>query len=261
MRRIKVGIGVVLMSVLLMFTCEEFSWVSGTAASASALVKSDENRLACYADSVDAILPHLSLQKSLIYQQGNYSFQVFKYMTNGEPVLYIERGSNGREGQVEKKYYVKDNRLALYEENAVTNNSTKPYVATKAYFKNNRLFYAEQKVALSDSGLQRVRFQKANLPATFNVPNLSTYEDALTQRGNFDLVFEGIAESPKAKYIILGKSGYKGYRAPIRVANEDAFIHELSTNAYEYRGEKLEIDWEIGDTNEVLYESGRLSRN
>ena len=257
MRTFSFIVGLLVICLLLIFSGEKYP-VESIAKSQQSFSKT---AIRDYVGSVDKQLKDASKQASLVYSLNNYSFQVLKYSLNGKPILYIEKTVDGETGKSEKRYYLKDNKLAYYTEELKPGNFARPYISTKAYFRNNALFYAEQRSALSDSSLKEVGFQETDLSKKDQFSDLALLEDALNQKGPFNLVFNGIADYPKAKYIILSGSNYNSYRAPIRVDSEDEFVHELSTNAYHYRGEKLEIDYLSNDTNEIVYKSGKLSKN
>jgi hypothetical protein len=94
--------------------------------------------------------------------------------------------------------------------------------------------------------------------ATLRPVLLSFFEDALNGKGKFDLVFEGIAKCSKAKYLIFSSKEVNSYRAPVKVEMADEFIKEVTSNPLRYYGEKLDINWGVNDSNEVIYEAGKL---
>ena len=88
--------------------------------------------------------------------------------------------------------------------------------------------------------------------------DMKKLNDAIYQRGQFDLVFDGITEYPKAKYLIFSRNNINAYRAPILVEKEDDFIKAISLNPEKYRGRKLKITWTLRNPNEAVYVSGGL---
>ena len=262
MRTFPLVIGLVVLCFLLIFSSEKYP-ADKIQAGPNTIIEQTFSRrsISQYADSIDKLLSKATRKSSLVYTLNDYSIQISKYMLQGKPVLYVEKRIDaGRGSRLEKRYYLKDDKLTLVTESSLPGNISRPYISTKAYFRNNLPFYAEKKAALSDSSLKAVSFQRTDLSEKDQFSDLAVFEDALNQKGQFNLVFEGIADSPKAKYIILSGNNYNSYRAPIRVDDEDDFVHELSTNAYHYRGEKLDIDYLINDTNEIVYLSGKLAR-
>ncbi|KAA8484683.1 hypothetical protein BDE36_4782 [Arcticibacter tournemirensis] len=215
-----------------------------------------------YADSVNLLLPQLEKQESLVYSLRDYSFQVAKYTENGKPLLFVEKGRNGESGIIEKMFYIKDGKLLLYSEmNKTTHSNSEPITLTNIYFRNNIAFYAEQKKASSEATLKTAAFKKAEPQHKELYSDLKHMEDALKQKGKFDLVFDGITEYPKARYLIMSKNEYNAYRAVIRVIKTDDFIRELSSNPSRYTGSKLDIDWTTNNDDEMVYVNGRIKRD
>ena len=216
-----------------------------------------EDKIAVYADSINAVLPFCEETKSMVYTLGDYSFQVSRFKHHDKIVLYIEQGNNGEYRSVEKRYYIEDNMPALLVERSVDSRKSLRYSNT--YFKQGKVFIAEQKSgSAKEMNIQNAGFKEASLEAVDHYQELETYEDALNQRRKFDLVFEEIAECPKAKYLILSRKEINSYRAPVKVEVEDEFIRELYSNPLRYRGEKLDISWKINSNNETVYLQGRL---
>ena len=214
-----------------------------------------------YADSVNLLLPELEKRKSLVYDRGDYSFYITKYMTNGTPLLYIETGNSGEYGKTEKRYYLKNDRLLLYTEARESSNTENSITLKKKYFRNNIMFYSVAKAAKDKAELKNSQFTEVPGDKKNWAENIDTLENAINQRGEFKLVFEGITEYPKARYIILGRDELDAYRAAIRVEKEDDFIAALASDPATYKGARLELDWEISPDNEAVYKSGRITRN
>lgn len=214
--------------------------------------------ISSYADTVNKILPVSRKQNSLWYSKNHHSFQVTKYSYDGKPVLYIEKENNTAHGKTEKRYYIKDNRIALYTKTVIdsTSNNSSPS-ATYSYYRQDSLFRAE--TFLDKRGETTNTSKTIGQSHLYN--HLAALEDALQQRGDFNLVFEGVTEYPKAKYIILSRNRINSYRAPLKVEKEDEFIHELRTNPDRYRGEKLNIRWHCANNNEVVYQASIANNN
>lgn len=219
---------------------------------------STEYEISLYADSINALLPNCEVKNSMGYTKGDYTFQVIKYIYKGQPVLYVESGDSGEYATTEKNYYVKDNKPVLLKEKLVIANMPEPFQYKQIYFKQGQAFHSERKSGLTTFEIQNKKFEKSETDSFDHDLALKTFEDALNQRKEFDLVFEGVAECPKAKYIILSRKEANSYRAPVKVEVEDEFIQELCANPLRYRGEKLEINWSTNESNEAVYSNGRI---
>lgn len=219
---------------------------------------STEYQISLYADSINTLLPFCEVKNSMVYTLGDYSFRVSKYLHGGQTVLYIERGDSGEYGSTEKYYYVKDNMPVLLDERSVITNSPKPFYYNQVYFKQGKVFNSKQKSGLNAIEIRDEQFEKTEIDYIDHNLALRTFEDALNQRKEFDLVFEGITACPKAKYIILSRKEVNSYRSAVKVEIEDEFIQELCSNPLRYKGEKLEINWSTNDSNEAVYTNGRI---
>lgn len=216
---------------------------------------STEQEVALYADSINTVLPLCKEVKSMVYSLGDYSFQVSKFLQHGETVLYVEHGNSGEYGSVEKRFYIENRAPVLLMERSTDN--TKAIKFSKTYFREGRAFTTRERLGMNEMEIRDASYKGAE-PATVYYRTLETYEDAINQRRKFDLVFEEIAECPKAKYLILSRKEINSYRAPIKVEVEDEFIHELYSNPLRYRGEKLDITWRMNANNEAVYSYGKL---
>lgn len=257
MKQVGIVLELITLGFLLFLSSNKFSF-AGDSHNFDTFNKSYANS---YADSLNHILHTFKKTSSLLYTNDDQAFRVSRFSYNNEPVLYVEYSRSALLGITEKRYYLKDKNLVLFTENSIVTNTNRPYISTKAYFKNNALFLSEQRSAASRAGLTTARFQKTVLKNEGQFSDMARFEDAIDQEGEFNLVFQGIAEYPKAKYIILGRDNYSAYRAPIRVKAEDEFIRELCTNIYQYHGSKLDINWKPNGADEVYYCSGKLSKH
>lgn len=213
-----------------------------------------------YADSINSTLDQFEKQESLVFSRGDRSFSVVKYVKNGEPVLYIEKGDSGEYEASEKRYYLHEGRLVLYTEKNKSFTSPTPVSYLCSYFRNNILFYTKRKTATDEIQLKSSSFAETEPSRKDQYLDIVGLENALKQNHDFNLVFEGIAEYPKAKYLILSRNGLNTYRAALRVDSEDDLIHELATNPDRYAGSKLDLTWKINKDNEAIYQSGRVQR-
>ena len=81
---------------------------------------------------------------------------------------------------------------------------------------NNVLFHSEiqrsgGEDSTSDTTIGKQKREKA--------ADLQLLEQALSQTGRFNLVFEGIADYPQARYLILSRDELNAYRAAILLEN------------------------------------------
>lgn len=218
----------------------------------------DEMAIKKYADSVNNLLPELQKQESLVYTLGDYSFYAEKYTMNAKPVLYIEHGNSGEYGNTEQRYYLKNGEPVLYISSTESEQTGSGFIAERAFFRNEILFYAENKSAATSGEFANASYTQSESVSVDFKKDLSKLENAIKQRAEFDLVFEGITEYPKAKYLIFSKNSINAYRAPVLIEKEDDFIREILANPYEFRGRKMLINWKLVNVNEVEYISGSL---
>jgi len=211
-----------------------------------------------YADSVNSLLPVSRISKSLVYYLGDYSFQITKYVKDNKPFLYIEDGNGSEHGNSRKYYYIKDNAINLIIESTSTLHDSTPFKTIKSYLKGDSVFYTHEKKGGDKSLTKNRPFTEIQTKPFTTITLIGFFEEALNQRGKFDLVFQGIADCAKAKYLIFSKDEFNAYRTPIKVELEDEFVHELSTNPLRYRGEEMDIDWHLDNNNEAIYKNGRL---
>lgn len=235
------------------------SYLSEASDSPELRAMSSEYEINLYADSIDALLPHCKVERSMVYSLGDYSFHVNKYSYKGEAVLYREWGSSGEYGNTDKRYYIKDRDVSFLVENTFTPTASKPYSFLKAYFKNGEVFHAKQINAPTKQALSNLDFEDVHYTG-YKPVNIALFEDALSQQGKFDLTFERIIECSTARYLIFSNNGFNSYRAPVKVENTDEFIQEIASNPLRYKGKKLDISWGLSDSNEVIYTHGKLKK-
>ena len=113
-----------------------------------------------------------------------------------------------------------------------------------------------------DTDVERRRLDDAFVAAggAEKAADLQLLDQALSQTGRFNLVFEGIADYPQARYLILSRDELNAYRAAILLENEDELAKELVSNPEKYKGRKLDLEWMIRNEEEAVYISGRLHR-
>lgn len=217
----------------------------------------DQESIDQYADSISLTLKAYEKKTSMIYSRGDYSFYITKYSENGQPILYIENGVSGETGNTQMYYYLNNNEVVLYKENTYNASVNPHYKSLKEYFRNNILFNSELKEGRDLASFNASTFVKSQGNNRKVTEKILEMENAINEKAAFNLVFEGITEYPKARYIIFSKDGINPYRAVISVEKEDDFINELVTNTAKYKGADLDISWTIKD-NEAIYTSGRI---
>ncbi|EOR95038.1 hypothetical protein ADIARSV_1822 [Arcticibacter svalbardensis MN12-7] len=218
----------------------------------------DEKNISRYGDSLDILVPEYEKKQSMIYTLGDYSFYITAYLNNGEPLLYIENGESNQYGHIAKYYYLNKGKVILFKENHHNESIDFAYQSKKEYFRNNILFFAESKKGNNSSDFNAAPYaptKGANLDLDSTV---SFMTDALKREGKFNLVFEGITEDSRVRYIVLSRPGLGTYRTVIRVEKEDEFITELVSNTEKFIGDKLHLDFDIID-DEAVYKSGSIN--
>lgn len=211
-----------------------------------------------FADTVNNLSKEAIKQESLIYTLGDYSFHISRYIRNSEVSLYIEHGNSGDYGNTEKWYYLKDGKVVLSIHTSKNTMVYLPFKTERTFYKNGELLYSERKEANTRQELTSLNFRQNEIPSEDIAEDMKKLNDAIYQRGKFDLVFDGITEYPKAKYLILSRNNFNAYRAPILVEKKDDFIEALFSNPEKYRGRKLKIIWALREPNEAVYVSGGL---
>lgn len=214
-----------------------------------------ENILA-FSASVDHLSKGAVKQESLVYNLGDYSFYVSRYLRNSVISLYIEHSRSGEYGQTERRYYLKDGKVVLLIQKVKFILDDIPFRTIRSFYQNGNLIYSDKKTALTELDLQTAKYKMTEVPNHNVTEDIKKLKNAIYQREEFDLVFYGIAEYPKAKYLILSRNKFNAYRAPILVEKEDDFIKAIFSNPEKYRGRKLKISWTLRKPNEVIYVSG-----
>ena len=221
-----------------------------------------EHQIDFYVDSLKTLIPGCNVQKSMVYSFGDHSFHVTRYSHQGKPVMYVERGSSGDSVNFEKHYYLKDKNVALLTESSFTESSEYPFSYSEVFFKEGEVFFLAQRKGMTPGDHQAQPCRKTNMKPKINSASiLAMFEDALGQRGKFDLVFEGITKCSTSKYLVFAAKDVDGFRAPVKVDRDDEFIRELSNNPMRYKGERLKISWAMSDKNQATYKTGELRRD
>lgn len=221
-------------------------------------ISARENSILSYSDSINRTLPTFLKHESLFYYLGDNSFYVTKYHDiNHTNVVFVKHNHIGKQKIIEQSYYIRNGQTVL-ELTTEKNKQSKPAEIIKQYFYNQAGWIPQGEK--QNDGYNSNLFTNDNAaPSPTNwTREINTMEDALNQRGNFELVFEGITEYPKAKYIMLSQDKVNTYRAPIKIEKEDELVTELRLNPERFRGRKLLITCTVRNKDEAVYVSGKL---
>ncbi|MDB5120990.1 MAG: hypothetical protein JWN56_2208 [Sphingobacteriales bacterium] len=218
-----------------------------------------EKSILSYSDSINRILPTLFKHESLFYYLGNNSFYVTKYHdANDKNVLFVKHTHIGKQRIIEHSYYMNNGQTVLIL-TTEKNTHLDHLASSKRLFYNGAALISQyEKKGPKENQTSSLIYSKTTLTPIDWRQEVTTMEDALNQQGNFDLIFEGITEYPKAKYIILSRDKINTYRAPVRIEKEDELVTELMLNPERFRGRKLLITCKVKDKNEAIYISGKL---
>lgn len=218
-----------------------------------------KNKILALADTVDILSIGSVKQESLAYTQNDYSFYVSRFIRSPRVSLYIENGSSHNLGKIENRYYLQDGQVVLLVNNMYNSNSAVPYKTTRTFYQNGDPLFSDRMESASADSMQNNSFKENDTPYPNASIDLKKLNDAIYQRGPFDLVFQGITEYPKAKYLVLSKNNFNAYQAAILISKEDEFIKAVQINPEKFRGRKMEIRWRPNKPGgEVVYLSGNL---
>lgn len=212
-----------------------------------------------FADTVNVQSRQSTKQQSLIYSLGDYSFHVCRYLKDSKVSLYVEHGHSSDGSESENRYYLEEGEVALRLENLFNPKGQLPFQTVRTFYRDGKLLFSEQKSANTRHELAAIPY-RVNDGSEANVnEEMKKLNDAIYQRGRFDLKLEGIAEYPKAQYIILSQNGLNAYRAAVLIERKDDFIKAIIANPEKYSGRKLQLTWNLKDQNKAVYVKGRLA--
>ena len=235
-------------------SCDRFKSKHPQATGANDSLSLDEKSIQAYADSIKSTLANFDKDTSLIYAAGDYWFYVTKYFYNNEPVLYIENGSSGDYGFAKRYYYLRNNGIVLFEErlkNSVQDSTA--FATNKNFYRNNTHFLSMTKNGKTEAELNKAGFRPYRSEKINPAKKLERLENALQQKGEFELLFSSITGSPEERYLLLNNSKAGPQEVAVKVENEDDFIKELVANPDKYKGQKLDFNWSLKDSTEVIY--------
>lgn len=218
-----------------------------------------EKSILSYSDSVNSILFSFNKQESLFYYQGDNSFFVTKYHDEDyKNVVLVKHNHIGKQKILEQNFYIQNGKTVLISSIETDARSGMIASSIRYFYSQASLISQYEKSTQKENQLSSSIYNPASLSAINEEFEVAVMEDALKQQGDFDLVFEGITEYPKAKYIILSQDKINAYRAPIRVNEKDELATELLLNPERFRGRKLIITGKVKNKNEAIYISGKL---
>ncbi|HEY1010011.1 MAG TPA: hypothetical protein VGE58_07870, partial [Daejeonella sp.] len=220
-----------------------------------ALIK---EQIIAFSDSINTLVKGSIEQESLIYTINDYSFHVTRYVRGSDVSLYIEHGYSASSGRVENRYYLKNGKVVLYSHYLNNPQSLVPYKLVREFYDAGELLLSDHKTAKTADELDSTAFVRRIARRTDRNTDIRTLNEAVYQRGAFNLSLEGITQYPGAKYLILSSNKVNSYRAALLIKKEDALIKSVIADPEKYRGRKVDLDWKLEEQNQALYVSGRL---
>ena len=214
-----------------------------------------EQEILRFADSVDANLNALEKKRSLIFNRDQESLYIERYSMNGKPVVYKSYTENaGLNSSAGTYYFNNDSLILVKESNKSIRQNGDLFVDTRSYLRNNIVFKKDVRSASSHADLVSKQYQtlkqatsnKEDLPA-----KISTFDDAVEGKNEFELVFDNLISSGDEKYIRLKSSMPNGYSASLVVKQDDSFIDSLLKDPLLFKSKKLDLKWEIKDKEAV----------
>lgn len=212
-----------------------------------------------YADSIDHQVKNAIKQESLVYTLGDYSFYVTRFIRNSKVLQYTETGRSATLGNTEKTYYLKEGKVVLLVHQLKSPGKSEPLLNTRTFYAGDEQLFSEQKTAKTDSALKESAYLQTGVNNTDIDRELRKLNDAIYQRGSFDLLLEGITEYPRAKFLVLSRNSFNSYRAALLLEKEDDLVRSIISSPEKYRGRKLDLSWDLRDRARAVYVSGRLA--
>ncbi len=218
-----------------------------------------KGQIIAFADSIDTFSKGSVKQESLVYTINDYSFHISRYIRDSRVSLYIEHGYSARSGSVESRYYLKNGKVVLYSHRLQNPGNPFPYKEVREFYPHGGLTLADYRTAKTTEQFAIAGFKPGILASRNIKADIKKLNDAIYQRGAFDLTLEGITQYPGAKYLILSSKKFNSYRAALLIQKEDALIKAVIADPERYKGRKVDLEWDLKDRNQALYVSGRLS--
>lgn len=212
-----------------------------------------------YADSIDASLPALTKERSLVFKiTPDESLFVDQYRNNGQqPVCYVEHATSAGISEITSTYYLKNDSLLLVRRRQTQlKNGLTQFSDQRSFLRNNIVFKTEEKSGPDSSGLARQSFSERKNPQdkTLNpyAEKIVMFKDALAGVNKFELVFDKLVQLPDARHLLLKGKIPNGYSASILVEEPDLLIDSLQNDPRHFNARKLNFNWEIKD-HEAVY--------
>lgn len=218
-----------------------------------------KQKILSFSKNVDSLSRESIKQESLIYTLGDYSFYVSRYLKDSQISLYIEHGHRLGYGEIENRYYLKEGKVVLFIHDIYRSKDELVFKTVRTFYQNGEVLFSDQKTAKTKEGLAKINYQTNDTPYANVAGDMQKLNDAIYQRGRFDLILEGITQYPKAQYLILSQNIFNAYRAALLIEKKDILIDLITNNPDKYRGRKLKVRWNIKDKNQAVYVSGSLA--
>ncbi|MGY4385248.1 hypothetical protein ACVWYN_002286 [Pedobacter sp. UYP24] len=208
-----------------------------------------------YADSIDESLKSMENYVSLIYINGESSFHVKKYSSQGKPTMLVKyTGNEGLSGNSEKYYFKQDSLILIKQNSKLTKDREIIFSNKRVYIRKNIPFLEEIKTASSVDALKPISFKeiKNNNLNTMNFQDtIQVLNDALAGKNSFELVFDQFIPGVEVGSLLLKSKIPGGYSANLNVHQKDDFIDSLAQYPSLFRNEKLKLKWTLINNNAV----------
>lgn len=209
-------------------------------------------------DSIDSGISRFEKQTSLVFQSDEHSMYVERYSYNGKPAMYISNVDDVSKGNIQQRYYFKNDSLMLVREHKRSGNGTdERFTDTYTYLRNNIPFKVSSRSAENENELIRKPFRSIKATPADNEhkgvfqESVQLFEDALQQKNKFDMRFSDYIASGEESYIQLKSSVQNGYTASVVVDAKDAFIDSLINIPSRFRNEKIRLQWKVMDQQAI----------
>ncbi|MES2798378.1 MAG: hypothetical protein V4638_00050 [Bacteroidota bacterium] len=186
----------------------------------------------------------LIVANSLSYTHTNGSTEeASAFLTEKEEIIKIEeKFSDSKTGNFGKRlfYFEKGKRLAtkeIYQDNL---RSTPQFVERVSYYKNDKVFFTEERTAEFEEQLEMNLF---SMVKTSDCPSKNAMQ-ILNQEGPFATTFQGFGGNGTIEILIVGENKEEGFTSGITVQHNEGDIGKLKANQRAYVGIPLEVQFE-----------------
>lgn len=200
-----------------------------------------------YADSIEANIQNLENISSLVYDlPADTKMYVEQYHENGKPLLYVEYLDVDGLREVESRYYLKNDSLIFISSLQKATGTNPAFTAERAYLRNNVAFKAEQKSGADTTALNKQIYSSKKPEGTSAYKDkLLTFQEALTGKHKFEMIFDKVLSLPDAQYLLLKGKIPTGYTASVLIVEPDQLIDSLQRDPLHFRDKALNFSWEI----------------